>query len=541
MSWLEFASESWPDVRRMGVGTVGTTHPPPTRCRDVDVPVGRRGRAWSSGVVLVLSLSPGLALSQAVATTTTTTVTPVLVSEGAPSVPLEALPERFEPYDPRADRTGTPILPPRTATVGPTSAPPGERRPVPDYDGREPAGMTAREALVWVPRVLLYPAHLVMEYAVRWPLVEFITWQEREKILARVSRVFTFRGGQSGLFPTAFFDFGLLPSVGFYFYNEDLFVEGHDFAVQGGFWANDWRRIVVDDRVAVFDDDTGQLHLHLEYATRPDHPYYGVGYATNQSALTYFEHRVLDAHLGLGASLGGLNRISGFVRYRNAELGPGQGPSLETRFDTTRVDGFRDGGYQLLTSGVRLELDTRAEDRGFTDGSGLRAELSSDFSVDPDEPDRNFLRWGVQASAFLDVTGKNHVLGLQVYTAFVERTGEGEVPPTELIVGGGEEVLRGFLRGRFRGDSLFAATLNYRYPIWILLDADFFFGVGNAFGPQLEGFTWKRLVLEGGFALRTSLSRETSLDLLVGFGTNRLEEDLRVDNVRFTFGANHGF
>jgi hypothetical protein len=353
--------------------------------------------------------------------------------------------------------------------------------------------------------------------------------------------VFTFREGRSGLFPTAFFDFGLLPSVGFYFFNEDLFVEGHDFAVQGGFWANDWRRIVVDDRVAVFDDDTGQLHLHLEYATRPDHPYYGVGYATSQSALTYFEHRVLDAHLGLGASLGGLNRISGFVRYRNASSDRGTGPSLETRFDTSRVDGFRDGGYQLLSRRrTPRARHARRRPRLHRRLRPARRALG-DFSFDPDEPDRNFLRWGAQASAFVDVTGKNHVLGLQVYTAFVERTGDGDVPPTELIVGGGEEVLRGFLRGRFRGDSLFAATLNYRYPIWILLDADFFFGVGNAFGPQLEGFTWKRLVLEGGFALRTSLSRETSLDLLVGFGTNRLEEDLRVDNVRFTFGANHGF
>ncbi len=512
-------------------------------------PTTRAGAA-SAPATLVLALGLTLttsAAAQGTLTTTTATTTPpearLLEAPATTRVLDESmdLPLRYDPYDPRADRTGTPIGPPRTSTVPPASAEPGVRRPVPDYDGREPAPGGARDVLIWVPRVVLYPAYLVMEYGVRWPLIQFITWQEREKILANIGRFFTFREGRSGLFPTAFFDFGLSPSVGFFFFNDDLFVDGHSLQVQGGFWEDDWRRIVLRDRLEILEG-TGDVRLRVEYATRPDHPYYGSGYATNQNALTYFEHRVLDVELGLGAVLGDLNRISGYARYRNAELVPSRRqPSVDTRFDVDRL-GFFDGrGYQLLTGGLLLELDTRKVDRAFTDGTGLRLELSADGNVNPDDTDLNFIRWSVQGNAFYDVTGHNHVLGVQVYTSFVERTGARDVPISELVSGGGGEVLRGFLGGRFRGDSMFAATLNYRYPVWILVDADLFLGVGNAFGPNLEGFVWKRLVLSGGFALRTNISRETSLDLLVGFGTNRFEEDLRIDSVRFTFGANHGF
>lgn len=505
----------------------------------------------------LLALAVALASGASPAAAQVTTSTAILTASVAES--LDAV--RLHPDDPIADHSGTPLLPPRTSTLSLSAGPLTDARALPDYDGRDDGAAASGDVLIWVPRVLFFPVYAVMEYGVRWPLVSFITWQEKTKILARLTGAVTFREGRSGLFPTAFFDFGLLPSVGFFFFNEDLFLEGHSFQVQGGFWADDWRRVVLRDQMRIFAD-TGHVDLRLEYATRPDHIYYGQGWATHQSSRVFFTHRILDAELGLSAFLKGLNRVSAFVRYRNGELGSslacavgganptleqivdcnGRSPSIETRFDTTKLAGFGGDGYQLITTGVGIELDTRQTDREFTDGTGLRAELASSFSVDPTDPTLNFMRWNLQGNAFLDITGKNHVIGLQLYTGFLHRTGDREVPITEQVIGGGEEVLRGFLPGRFRGDTMFAATIDYRYPIWALIDANFFLGVGNAFGPFFEGFAWKRLVMSGGFALRTSLSRETSLDLVIGFGTNRFEEStFQVDSVRFSFGANHGF
>ena len=121
----------------------------------------------------------------------------------------------------------------------------------------------------------------------------------------------------------------------------------------------------------------------------------------------------------------------------------------------------------------------------------------------------------------------------------IARTNGEALPLTELI---SVESLRGFIPGRFRGESAVGATLSYRYPIWVLLDAELFLGVGNAFGPALIDFRFDRLVLDGGLALRLGVSRDTSIDLLVGFGTNRLGSPaLEVDSFRFSFGAKHGF
>ena len=44
------------------------------------------------------------------------------------------------------------------------------RRAVPDYDGR-PDRRTAGDVAIWIPRVVLYPVHLVTEYVLRRPLV----------------------------------------------------------------------------------------------------------------------------------------------------------------------------------------------------------------------------------------------------------------------------------------------------------------------------------------------------------------------------------
>ena len=85
-------------------------------------------------------------------------------------------------------------------------------------------------------------------------------------------------------------------------------------------------------------------------------------------------------------------------------------------------------------------------------------------------------------------------------------------------------------------------TVDYRYPVWILMDANVFVSVGNTFKDRLEGVHIKRMFFSWGFGLRTNASRDVSFDLLLAFGSNRLDSDsFTVDKVRFVFGINQGF
>lgn len=446
-----------------------------------------------------------------------------------PEVATTSVVRRFHPDDPRADHQGTPPLPPPLPPVQGGSLAPDQPRRAPAYDGREAPPPSAGEVMIWIPRVVFFPARAVLEYGLRWPLVKLLTLNDQYKLTQRVGSVFTFRDGRSGIFPTAFVDFGLSPSVGFYTFHDQLFHPAHSLSAQGGFWTEDWLHLSLADRWSIFGGD-GELVFRGELGQRPDEPYFGTGYAARQQDRHDLRFRRVDAEIELGSYVGGLNRVRFRLRFRDAEILALRGPALP---------GPQRDNYNLLGGELSLALDSRSPEKERTSGTGLRAEATVGYFADPGPRDTSYFRLGGSAGGFLDPAGTNHVLALVVYAELIARTNGEALPLTELI---SVEKLRGFIPGRFRGESAVGATLSYRYPIWVLLDAELFLGVGNAFGPGLIDFRFDRLVLDGGLALRLGVSRDTSIDLLVGFGTNRLGAPaLEVESFRFSFGAKHGF
>jgi len=431
------------------------------------------------------------------------------------------------------DTTGTPPLP-NPDEMPPASAPPGEERPLPDYDRRAEEPPSAGEVLIWVPRVILYPAHLTLEYLVRWPLVSLITVMEEYYILQRVMDVFTWFDGKAGVFPTAFYEFGLSPSVGFYAFQEDVFGPGSKQILKGGFW-DDKQQLALENRVKVFRDGSGTIFLKAVLSNRPDHPFYGLGFRNpvTEDDRTNYTMLKVEGELGLRGILKDLNRLEFTLGYRYAQVDSGDSPSVP---DEYHID------YHLLSSRLKLDLDTRSPFRHLTSGTGLRLEMLVSYCIDPSNPETHFLRWGGEASGYLDLSGDNHVLGLRIFTEFIENIGDDPVPFTELPVLGGKEHLRAFLGGRFRGESTAVVTMEYRYPIWAYLDGELFVGLGGPFGNHLEGFSWERTYLNWGIGVRTNNSRDVSFDILVAFGSNRLDSDsLEIDRVGFIIGVNQGF
>ena len=151
------------------------------------------------------------------------------------------------------------------------------------------------------------------------------------------------------------------------------------------------------------------------------------------------------------------------------------------------IPGFADR-YQLLEHRVHIMLDSRSPDTQFDGGTGLRFESFASFEWDPTQTSRHFFRVGGEASAFYDFSGNGHVAAIRAYTEFLidDLGDDGDVPFTELPQMGGNEVMRGFLTGRFIGKYAVALTGTYRYPVWSLIDAEIFGSIGNAFGTPDE-------------------------------------------------------
>jgi len=442
------------------------------------------------------------------------------------------------------DQTGTPSLPPRDPQLAEPSGAPSAERVAPNYDGRASEAPDAGRILIWIPRVILYPVHLVFEYLLRWPFVNAITFLEKYKVIDRVINFLTWDEGNAGMFPVAFLDFGLNPSVGFVMYWDNFPARGNRVDLAVSFWSGGWARVNGRNSTRVFRDDSGIISIWGEYLSRPDLPFFGIGPDTSEDNESFYRLKRGTVGVGLMSYLGDLNTIAFDVVYRDVQFGTNANDpvvSAERSVDPALIPGFR-SGYRLVDSRIRAEIDTREPVVAVTPGSGVRLELFGGFSFDPSELDTHFFRWGGELSGFLDFTGVNHVLALRIFTEFLTNTGDNEIPFTELASLGGTELMPAYFPGRMLGESAFESTLIYRYPVWSLLDAQFFAGVGNAFDEYLDGFAFDKLFLNFGGGLRSNQSRNVVFELLLGFGTNRLDSDtIEIDNIRFVLGTAIGF
>lgn len=529
--------------------------------------------ALACPVLVALLAAPAQAQSPGLETTTSTpsaaAVTPAPAEATPP--PEAAFPAPQD--DLRStlrglDRTGTPAAPVRGAALPPSSAEAGGERPTPNYDGRETARASAGEVLIWVPRVVFFPVHLVLNYVVRVPLVWLITKMEEHFVFKRVKRLLEFRDGKSIIYPVFFGDFGLRPSVSVINNNEDLFFRGNKLSLSASFGGDDFVRAALKNETTVLSDDSGTLTLFGEFLMRPDQPFYGQGpfsrtderynYKIRRAEVGWAVRAVLKdlSWIRFGQTLRDVNISEDAIGDTIGQLDRAPADCADDRYTSRPHPGAplapcgyegNDTGYQLLDSRVTFKIDTRDPDTEYRGGSGVLLEGFGSFEFDPSDLSRSFVRFGGEAAGFWDFTGVGHTLALRIYSEFTERTGsvDDPVPFTELAALGGLENMRGFLPRRFVGDSAFMTTLSYRYPVWSLLDAEVFAGMGNVFDGHYEGWSLERQHLNFGLSLRTNFTRDNAIQLLIAVGTTRLEEietdSFKVDSVRFAFGVAQGF
>jgi len=130
-----------------------------------------------------------------------------------------------------------------------------------------------------------------------------------------------------------------------------------------------------------------------------------------------------------------------------------------------------------------------------------------------------FQRTKVDLREFIPVF-HSHTLALQA--EFWAVTG-GSVPFMDLPILGGDHLLRGYYKGRFRDRDLTLLQAEYRIPVWWRFDAVAFAGVGQVAGT-VSGLDLKSLQSAVGVGLRCRISRRgTMIRLDVGWGKDGSE------------------
>jgi len=425
------------------------------------------------------------------------------------------------------------------------------KRPVPDYDGRGARETSPGESLLWVPRVLFFPVYLVAEYVLRWPLGELTVAAEHGRWIERVSSVF--RSGPDGTseakpdnrmtaFPTLLVDVGFRTSVGVYFAWDGAGPKGNDFRAHAAIGGSDWFRLALAYNIQV--DPTTKLKLRAEGLRRPDSVFYGLGPSSREATRSRFAVDALAAGLALESRpVPGVTALA-TTSVRNIEFPRGlccDEPTLRERVTSgalPSVPGFP-AGFTTVRQALDVAFDSRAP--GPAPGSGVRLELHGDLAFDAQRATTS--RWtgyGASVAGYLDLTGKNRVLSLEVSARFADPLGDAAIPFLELPTLGGDGAMRGFVPGRLYGRSQAVAKLEYRYPVWAFLDATLQAAVGNVFGEHLEDLGPELLRTSVAFGFRTNGPRDQSFDILVGAGTETFEQGARFNTVRFVVGSSMG-
>jgi hypothetical protein len=421
-------------------------------------------------------------------------------------------------------------------------SPTSPKRATPDYEGRPPPPPSVGDIAVWVPRVLLFPPYVVSEFIIRRPLGALVTTAERNNWAATLIDFFTFDPQhKSGLVPTAFFDFGLEPSAGLYFFWNDALFAGHDLRAHASYFGDDWVAVAASERFHT--GRTSGMALDVRWVRRPDYEYFGEGPRTRQSASSRYLAMTLDAgpswvqHIAPGITYGARAgaRTNDF-RDRGFRGDPSVDRSVAAgRFATPAryVD-----GYTAIYERLELTLDSRPSEGP---ESGVRATGHVEHGTDVRaSPATSWVRYGGTVGASTDVWARR-TFTLSATAEFADPVHGGPIPFTEEVVWGGDEPLSGYIPGRFHGRSAAAGSLTYTWPIWVWLEGRMGASVGNVFDVGLRDFRPGLLRASAGIGIQSTGSPDHRLELLVGFGTQTFDQGGRVDSFRLVIGGTHGF
>jgi hypothetical protein len=425
------------------------------------------------------------------------------------------------------------------ATVGTARADP--KREVPDYDGRgNPDADTGSWAL-WIPRIVLSPLYVTNEYVLRRPLGAFVRRAERDRWADTLSDVFTWGENRKNLIvPTALYDFGLLPCVGFYYSGDDAFVPGNALRLHAATWGERWINATAADRYTI--DPAQRVQARFEFKRSEDNLFFGIGPDITDRAQSRYGLQRFDGRLSYRLRLSSASRIdveSGIRRIGFTEGECCGDPSLDVQIARGQVmspPGYREPytvGYG--TVGVMLDSRRPAPDPG--SGGYLSVQGKPSFDLDGG---RSWIQYGGAIGGAIDLTGHRRSLRAQVMLDLVDSMTGSSIPFTEYPMLGGEE-MPGFVAGWMTDRSAAAAQLGYTWPVWLALDAQARFTIGNAFGEHLTGLAPEKLRMSADIGFTTSTAFDQGFELLVGIGTETFDQGASITSVRFAVGSRRGF
>jgi hypothetical protein len=392
------------------------------------------------------------------------------------------------------------------------------------YRGRT-RSPTAAEVLAWIPRVVLFPLHLVAEYLVRVPIYALLEWAERNRVFALLALLFRPTPDISWS-PTLSLEAGIFALPGLQLEWRNLGVAGHDARIAGTFAGTDFFSVAARDRWRAGPFFAGVRGGH---STRPDRAFYGLGPAAPNVRTNFAETRS-DATAFVGMALESHFRGELSAGWARESIGPGRSPATQA----LGVPGA--GPFDLVLVSLDLALDSRA-DAG--EDGGIRLAAGATYGLDVGDASNRFLTAQVDLEAAVEIADPHRVLAARAHVAETLPLGGAPIPFLHLpTLGWGDH--RGFVGGRFRGEAAVLAEIRYRYPIQYFVDLQWIASVGNVFARDFSDFTPGALTASFGIGLRTRRTGWDPIEATLAIGTTRFDSNVSIESVRFYVSTTQG-
>jgi hypothetical protein len=346
-----------------------------------------------------------------------------------------------------------------------------------------------------------------------------------------------------GLVPSAYLDFGLLPSVGFYFFGNDVGKKGHDLRLHAATWGEDWISVTAKERFRFYDGY--RASLRAEFTRRQDLIYAGVGPESLESDRRRFGSNLLDLSAEFETNPARPSYVATQLGVRTREFHEGgccDDPSLFADVARGLVPSppGRGNTYQLAFTQIAGAIDSRRTGVDASrSGVRLDAFVRPSFDLRHASP-ASFVRFGASLGGAWEVHHRRTV-SLTLGSQMVEPLGrDTDIPFTELVSEGGAGAFGGFRPGRLLGRSSAYGTVRYSWPVWVFLDGAMHATIGNVFGEHFDGLRPGNARASAGIGVRTNGAPDNYFEFLLAGGTETFDQGGRPASFRLVFGTNKG-
>jgi hypothetical protein len=250
-----------------------------------------------------------------------------------------------------------------------------------------------------------------------------------------------------------------------------------------------------------FFSRTSKLELIASYTNLPNEFFYGIGNGSFNRDKTNYAHEFsnVSADFAIGFNEKIWLDLSTGVDFNNIFDGRGsKEPLVRERHDTRQIPGFENKieFWKLLAN---LSVDNRNHPGSPT--AGWQASFGGGIFREIGDEKYDHYRLNFDITKYLHLFYRR-TLVLRVASRITRPFSGREVPFLYMSHLGKEESIRGFQRGRFRDRDMVLGSVEYRWPVFRIIDALLFFDFGKVSNNVLGNSLTTNLQSAYGFGFR---------------------------------------